>query len=151
MRRVIGLGSPFGADRAAWEVIEQLRGHVPSDVELVALDRPGAALVNWLQGVERLILVDTLPGPPGTHGFCRLAPTDLAARPHRLDLHGQQVREALELASTLGQSPAVLEIYAILIVAETLQPDPADLPPGVPQLVAHLGRSLRETCFAALA
>ena len=67
MRRVIGLGSPFGADRAAWDVIEGLKGRVPADVELIPLDRPGAALINWLHRDDDVTLIDAALGcPPGT-------------------------------------------------------------------------------------
>ena len=67
MIRVIGLGSPFGDDRVGWRVIRLLNGRLPGPVDLVALDRPGSTLINWMQGVEHLVLIDAVRSgaPPG--------------------------------------------------------------------------------------
>jgi hydrogenase maturation protease len=115
MIRVIGLGSPFGDDLAGWELVEALRGRVPDAVELVALDRPGAALVNWIEGVDWLVLVDAYLAPDKPGGYIRVDPAvvprrDLAWNSHALDLH-----VALALGRQLGLAPARLDIYAIAI------------------------------------
>ena len=62
MIRIIGLGSPFGDDQVGWRVIELLQDRLDPQVDLVALDRPGAALINWMAGAQRLVIVDA-PSP----------------------------------------------------------------------------------------
>jgi hydrogenase maturation protease len=115
MIRIIGIGSPFGDDRAAWEVIAELAGNQLQQVDLVTLNQPGAGLINWFDGVERLILVDTLLSPEPAPAFLCIDPEALAAGTSRLSSHGQQLRETLALATTLNCLPARTEIYAVAL------------------------------------
>ena len=80
MIRIVGIGSPFGDDQAGWRVIELLRGRLDDDVELVALDRPGAALVSWMEGSDRFILVDAV-NPRGSPGRISRIDPDAAPPP----------------------------------------------------------------------
>lgn len=113
--RVIGLGSPFGDDAVGWWVIDQLRARLPSGggVEFLALDRPGVGLLNFLQGVEAVILIDAVCGgqPPGT--LYRLTPEEAERLPAGLSSHGFGLAEALRLARALRARPARLEIHGI--------------------------------------
>lgn len=113
--RVIGLGSPFGDDAVGWWVIDQLRARLPSGggVEFLALDRPGAGLLSFLQGVEAVILIDAVRGgqPPGT--VYRLTPEEAERLPAGLSSHGFGLAEALRLARALRVRPARLEIHGI--------------------------------------
>jgi hydrogenase maturation protease len=117
MIRVIGLGSPFGDDDAGWRVIDAMRGRVGNAVELVALDRPGAALVNALTGATRLVLVDAvwLPGCAGR--LLALTPDDLAEADPVLGTHRLGLAEQLALAAVLGDRPQRVEIWGISIDA----------------------------------
>jgi hydrogenase maturation protease len=112
--RVIGLGSPFGEDRAGWLVIDRLQGQVPASVDVVALDRPGAALVNWMRECEHLILIDAVLAPEQCGTYALLAIDELA-QPSSLSGHMLNLAETVALAQTLGQAPGKLEIYGINI------------------------------------
>jgi len=142
MTRVIGIGSPFGDDRVGWRVIELL-GPRLEGVELIALDRPGAALVNWMQGVDHLILVDALDarGSPG-RVVC-LEPDALAPAAGVPTSHALNLAETIALARTLGLCPTRVEIYGI----EIAELDAPDLCPAV----ARGARDLADTLCARIA
>lgn len=144
MIRVIGLGSPFGDDRVGWDLVEALRGRIPAGVDLLALDRPGAALVNWMEGVEWLTLVDAWLAPGELGRFRAVEPATLASadapwNSHALDLHG-----AIALARILGLEPARLDIYGIAIG----HPSGADRSPlvtaAVCRLAEHIAAALQQ-------
>lgn len=145
MIRVIGLGSPFGDDRAGWQVIERLKGRVPAPVELLALDRPGAALINWMCGVEFLILLDAALSQGDDPPWFKVTKDRLSTVTTRVDTHSLELAETLRLARTLGCLPGRLEIYAIRISENgLLQPDPS-LPPTVGRLAEFLSELLGNT------
>lgn len=124
MIRVLGIGSPDGADQVGWRVVEALRGRVDPDVELLALDRPGAALIRWMDGVDRLLLIDALVdgGPPGRVLQPSAAELD---NQRALSSHEQSLVETLRLAATLGCRPSEVRLYAISV-------DPTRADGGVP-------------------
>ena len=120
MIRVVGLGSPFGADRAGWWVVDGLRGRVPAQIELVALDRPGAALINWMAGVDHLVVIDAVVdgGPPGR--TLRISPQQLDDGQGALTSHQLALTATLQLARTLNALPSRVEIYGVSIADPNL-------------------------------
>ena len=119
MIRVIGLGSPFGDDRVGWRVIELLAGHLPQKIDLVALDRPGAALINWMQEIDHLILVDAVSSgaTPGT--LKKIDPAQIDTSGGRLSSHELTLPATLHLAASLGCLPARTDIYGVEIGGHT--------------------------------
>jgi hydrogenase maturation protease len=117
MIRVIGLGSPFGDDRAGWRVIELLQGQVPACVELVALDRPGAGLIAWLEGVERLVLIDALIGGLPRGEVLRIDPAETKGGTAAFSSHGLDLAGTLRLAETLALRPPQIALYGIAVGA----------------------------------
>jgi hydrogenase maturation protease len=113
--RVLGLGSPFGDDRVAWRLVEDLRGSVPNDVELLTLDRPGAALVQWMAGVDHLVLIDAVfaDGAPGR--VIEIRPDDLNDKSSVVSSHQLPLRETLALAATLGCLPRRVTILGVTV------------------------------------
>lgn len=119
MIRVIGLGSPFGDDQAGWRVIDLLRARALSDIDLIALDRPGQSLINWLPDVDWLILVDAVSSQTPLGTVMRLDPECLDETSSGISSHGLHIGKALQLASTLGCLPPRVDTYGI----EVGQPD----------------------------
>jgi len=126
MIRVIGIGSPFGDDRVGWRVIELLRPRLEG-IELIALDRPGVALVNWMSGTDWWILIDALcpQGSPGR--VVRLDPDAVVPPAGIPTSHALNLAETIALAEVLGLRPARVEIYGIEIAGH----DAPDLCPAV--------------------
>ncbi|EGV50125.1 hydrogenase maturation protease [Candidatus Endoriftia persephone] len=121
--RVIAVGSPFGADRVAWHAAEWLGAELP-DVEVVCLDRPGSALIPWLE--ESVVLLDALraEGQPGQ--IRRLDLAELADPGQINAVHGFGVAQALALAQALGELPQRLLLLGIVIDAATPSPPELD-------------------------
>lgn len=116
MIRVIGLGSPFGDDQAGWWVIEQMRSRIPPQVDLVRLDRPGASLVNWMEGVTHLYIIDAIVGEGLPAG--RIVPLETAqldGQSRLLTSHQLALAETLHLAEALECRPARVDILGIAI------------------------------------
>ena len=113
MIRVIGLGSPFGDDRVGLRVIQLLTGRLPKTVDLVALDRPGSTLINWMQGIEHLVLIDAVSSGAAPGSLIRLTAADLSVDDPRLSSHEPGLGETLRLAEALGALPATVEIFGI--------------------------------------
>ena len=116
MIRIIGIGSPFGDDAAGLEVARMLAEAPPSNCEVIAADRPGAALVDLLEGANAAILIDAVRSgaPPGTiHEF---AFDELDHCPARLvSSHDLGVAAAVQLAQKLGRAPSVGWVIGIEI------------------------------------
>jgi hydrogenase maturation protease len=136
MIRILGVGSPFGADRLAWQAVDHLAGLGLTDCELTKLDRPGSQLLAYLQGVERVVIIDAvrLSDNPGS-----VITIDLETL-HQLEYltssHGFGVAEAIALAGQLGQLPSKFHILGIQTGEDTTQMPAIDL--------AALTRMVRE-------
>lgn len=141
MIRIIGLGSPFGDDRVGWRVIELLKGRLDAQIDLVTLDRPGAALINWMAGVQRLVIIDAVSSgrPPGH--IARLAAVDLDAQVGGTSSHQLDLAQTFELARALDCLPHQVEILGIEI--GTLQS--AGLSRPVADAAARLARRLAKS------
>lgn len=112
MIRIIGIGSPFGDDQVGWRVIELLQNRLAEEVDLVALDRPGAALINWMKGVHWLILIDALSSGAAPGSLVRIDPGNLQQE-SRLSSHDLALSDTLNLAQSLDCLPSRIDIYGI--------------------------------------
>jgi hydrogenase maturation protease len=113
---VLCIGSPFGTDRLGLEVAEILNNRFdPARVAIIACERPGACLLEYVRGAEAVLLIDAVlsGAPPDTlHRFKEDAiPRHLS---RHTSTHGFGLAEAIALASELNELPRRL----ILIGAE---------------------------------
>jgi hydrogenase maturation protein HypF len=114
--RIIGIGSPFGDDAAGLEIARVLAQEPPPNCEILAADRPGAALVDLLEGADVAILIDAVRSgaPPGTiHEFSFDELHHCAS--HFVSSHDLGVAAALRLAQKLGRGPSVGRVIGIEI------------------------------------
>ncbi|MCP5305622.1 MAG: hydrogenase maturation protease [Chromatiaceae bacterium] len=142
MIRVIGIGSPFGDDRVGWQVVDGLAGRVPATVDLVTLDRPGAALINWMEHVDHLLLIDAIVSeavPPGR--IVRIDRFDTLSPPPGFTSHVLDLAQTIELADALGVRPRNVELYGISIaqLGTTLP-----MPDAVDKVARQLTEALAE-------
>ena len=122
---IIGIGSPFGSDRAGWDVVDGLADEAwvkarlqAGTLDLLTLDRPGMGLLEHLRGYKQVILVDAVIAPqhaPGT--ILTLQHEALAMLETPASTHGFGVAEALAMAETLGVLPEKLEIWGVVVAA----------------------------------
>jgi hydrogenase maturation protease len=107
MIRIIGIGSPFGDDACGLTAARRLAEEPPAGAEVVVADRPGAALIELLDGVDATILIDAVRSgsPPGTlHDLDLRKLLRSAVRP--VSSHDLGVTAAIQLANALGRLPA---------------------------------------------
>ncbi|NSL56712.1 hydrogenase maturation protease [Uliginosibacterium aquaticum] len=110
---IAGIGSPHGADRLGWAVIEALRHEdLPGPVKLVACSLP-AELTPLLLEAPRAIVIDALlgDGPAGT--LHQLSMADLPQVELRLSSHGLGLVDAVRLACVLGMPAERLTVLAL--------------------------------------
>jgi hydrogenase maturation protease len=115
VRRVIGIGSPFGADQAAWRAIDLLQGADLTGCELIKLDRPGSDLLHYFEGVEDVVLIDAVLADQAPGTAVSLQRDALALAACRTSSHGFGVAEALQLAARLELLPPRLLLIGIQV------------------------------------
>ena len=116
MIRIIGIGSPFGDDAAGLEIARILAASPPPNCEVIEADRPGAALVDLLEGAKAAILIDAVRSgaAPGTIHEFRFDELDHCAA-RFVSSHDLGVAAALQLAQKLGRAPTVGMVIGIEI------------------------------------
>jgi len=116
--RIIGIGSPHGADRIGWLAIEALQQaplHEQFPDGVISFDccSVPTELHRLVDGCRLAVLVDAVLA--GETGLVTLAVGDLEAR-RRLDsVHGVGVGEMLELIQLLADPPPQVEVIGIRV------------------------------------
>ncbi|MEW8627823.1 MAG: hydrogenase maturation protease [Candidatus Thiodiazotropha sp.] len=113
MIRIIGVGSPFGADRAGWLAIDYLQSCQLEDCELIKLDRPGSGLLSYLQDADQVVVIDALSSTGRAGDVVRVSRDELAQCQGLTSCHGFGVAEALALADQLGELPQQISLLGI--------------------------------------
>jgi len=117
--RIIGIGSPFGNDTLGWQVIRKIRAQGcigPATIEnldLIEADRPGAQLIQLLQGAKQAILVDAILDPGQTGKIVRVDKDQMALSPSSISSHEFGVSSAIALADKLGLLPESLSLVGL--------------------------------------
>lgn len=119
---ILGIGSPFGDDRAGWLVVEELE-QVSAVREMVAknllilevADRPGINLINWLLGdYQRIILIDMVKTNLEISGsIYKLQANEIIGFSGMLSSHSLGVSASLALAKELGINITNVEFWGI--------------------------------------
>lgn len=137
---IIGIGSPFGDDRAGWTVIDCLRAASPPDtLKLLSLDRPGPELIELMQSQGRVTLIDALLTEDHPPGQCITFTPAQLAQANSTSSHGFGLAQTLSLARALHQLPKDLQLLAITI--KETSPDTA-MSPEVASAAKALARQL---------
>lgn len=112
--RVVGLGTPFGDDRAGWDVVERLRERLPHGTSAEVTSDP-LAVLECPSGCELLVVIDACRGAdprPGTLHRFEWPDARLMAE-GGVSSHGVGLTAALELAAALGRLPPRVVVFAI--------------------------------------
>lgn len=125
MTRVIGVGSPFGADQLGWMAVDHLATLGLVSCELLKLDRPGSLLLNHLRDVSSVVVIDAVAVSERPGDVSPLSLSDLQQIQRTPSSHGIGLAETLALGRQLGQLPSDLHLFGIhtggaLSVAPTL-------------------------------
>jgi len=114
--KIIGIGSPYGMDRAGWQVIDYLVKYKQQDMknsQLLKLDRPATELLGHLNNDEKTIIIDAVHGNDEVGTVVRLKLNDIPESNKKLSSHGVGLSDALQLADALGQLPKELLIFGL--------------------------------------
>jgi hydrogenase maturation protease len=141
---ILGVGSPFGDDRAGWSAAALLAASAlvtnsAGQIDVRILDRPGSLLLSEFSNSKDVIVIDALCSGalPGT--ILRLQADEACAARSLLSSHGLGVAQAVGLARSLGCLPAR---FALLGIEADRQCTGMNLSPAVtaalPQLVEQI-------------
>lgn len=142
--RIIGVGSPFGADRIGWEAVDELgrpggwEGLPPGRVVFSRCARPDHALLEEFAKPGLLVLVDAMRSgrPAGT--VCCLPWAQFMRSGSLISTHNFGIKSALNLAAALGAMHAEVLLCGIEIPLESM---PAACPSGAaPDTAGERGR-----------
>jgi len=113
----LGIGSPFGEDILGWQLLDALQGRNPAwpgyELAFAKVDRPGAGLLQLMQGQQLVVLLDALDAglPKGAVRLLERGHLAEFARPR--SSHSFGVAESLALGETLQMLPASLYLLGI--------------------------------------
>lgn len=127
--KIIGIGSPFGADRLGWDVILELQKLANEawlkDIILAACDRPGPQLLEEMRGTNHVILVDAVQAGLIPGRIARWTSADIIAPTAPISTHGYGVAHTLALGHTLNMLPPHLVLIGLEVGEKTeLAPSP---------------------------
>lgn len=110
---IVGIGSPHGDDLFGWRVVEMLSAEHFDDAELRAARSP-VELLDWLDGVERLIVCDACRGidRPGVVRRWSWPAAELE-RIQWSGTHDLGLCIVLELAEQLGRLPPNMTLWSV--------------------------------------
>lgn len=103
--RIIGVGTPFGDDRAGLEIAARLLAAPPRDCEVVATARPGVELIDLFVGADAVILLDAVRSGAAPGTIHDLALDDIPQPCMAVSSHGVGIADTLALARALGRLP----------------------------------------------
>ncbi len=121
---ILGVGSPFGADRAGWLAVERLAAgdlparHCACDLRFEQCDRPGSRLLALLQEADAAVIIDAMRAALPAGAVRSFTPEALGADSGLFSSHGFGVAEALALGRQLGGLPSRVTVVGIEIARE---------------------------------
>jgi len=118
---VLGMGNTILTDDGVGiKIAHQLKERKP-ELEVVETSEAGIALLDFIVGYDRLIIVDSIRTEEGEPGeLYKLELGALKPTAHLTSLHGVDVATAFELGQRLGyKMPQRVSIYAVEIKDNT--------------------------------
>lgn len=112
---VLGLGNPILTDDGVGIELADRIGDERPDLEVVATSEAGLALVDYIAGYDRLIIIDSIKTEKGSPGeLYRLELGDFKAAKALSFSHGVDIASAFQVAEGLGyKMPHSVSIYAV--------------------------------------
>jgi hydrogenase maturation protease len=112
-----GIGSQHGDDRIGWLVADALRKVASTDIDIREAATP-SDLLDWLEGIDRLIVCDACASAPGTtsndHGLHRWEwPTQEIATLRSASSHAFGLPQVMQLAERLGTLPPTVIVFGV--------------------------------------
>ena len=116
--RVIGVGNIWrGDDAVGLLVARRLREKLGPSVEVIEAEGDGLALLDLMEGIDRVILIDAVKGGerPGAPVRLDLSTESRWGTVAPCSTHAMGVADAIDLARALGRLPKQIILYGIEI------------------------------------
>jgi hydrogenase maturation protease len=124
-QRVVGVGSWSGGDDAVGLIVARRLRHL-LDCEVLETDDP-SQLVAWLDGCDRLVIVDGFWNPAAPGQVRSLREHDLAEQPLPLSSHGVSVQQALALGRAMGGERQCQDVHLVAVGIGETEPSAHEL------------------------
>ncbi len=114
---ILGLGNPILTDDAVGiRIAQELKQGIP-DLEVVGASEAGIALLDYVIGYDKLVIIDSIRTKKGKPGeFYKLELEDLKPTMDFSSSHGIDIATALKIGEGLGYTmPRQVSIYAVEI------------------------------------
>ncbi len=112
---ILGIGNPILTDDGVGiKLAQRIRGENP-DLEVVETSEAGIALLDYLTGYDKLIIIDSIKTGKGSPGeLYTLELGELRAAMDSTSSHGIDIATAFEVGVGLGcKMPQTVSIYAV--------------------------------------
>lgn len=144
---IVGIGSPHGDDQAGWLVAERIAAAGGHDRVTVRQTGSPAELLNWLEGIEKLVICDACRGLGRVGELRRWTwPAHELAEATWSGTHDMSLPAVLQLAERLGCLPRHVCIWSVEGIAEnplaTMSPEVAAALPRMAEEVAREGEPI---------
>lgn len=147
---VICVGSPFGDDAVGLLAAPLIEARLtPLGVPVACFDRPGARLVQVLEGLDSVLLVDAVKSgaAPGTLHRREGLDWTLRALARHTSTHGFGLAEAVALAQRLGRAPRHWLLFGVEIARLTPEAElSVAVAAALPRLVEAVCLEAEERC-----
>ncbi len=118
---ILGVGNPILTDDGAGIKIAQKLKEEKPELEVIETSEAGIALLDFVVGYDKLILIDSIKTEEGEVGeLYKLRLEDLGPTMNFSTFHGIDIATAFELGQKLGyKMPHHISIYAVVIKDNT--------------------------------
>lgn len=119
---VLGIGNPIlSDDGVGLEVTKKMEEMLPCGIDVRRLSVGGLAILDEIDGYDRLVVVDSIKTKKGNPGeVYKLSLNELGSTFHLCFSHGMDFATVFELGKRLGyRMPKTIDIYAIEIEDNT--------------------------------
>ncbi len=120
---IVGVGSPFGDDRAGWVAADMLSEspavtRAPGAVHVAHCETPATLLLQDYGAAEALVVIDAVASgaPPGT--VQRLSGAELGQTVAPWSSHGLRIVDALALGQAMHALPPQVLLYGVELESE---------------------------------
>lgn len=153
---IVGIGSQHGDDQAGWLIAERLSAGLDQPRMSVRTAASPVQLLDWLGGVDRLIVCDACRGL-GRIGEVRrwVWPAKELIEASWSGTHDLSLSMTLQLAGSLGRLPRDVVIWSVEVAVErTIDGISSEITSVLPEIVDRITRELAcdvhekdETCM----
>jgi hydrogenase maturation protease len=149
---IFGIGSPFGADRIGWLVIDQLRTHFADNPHIVldALTQPTNIFTHTFEATDRIIFIDAMISDRAPSSVELFTTRQLEGGAPRLSSHGIDLKTTVDLLIGMGFPADRISVCGIEMVSDDGLPGTLDntVQAACSRVTTFVDQRMASTCIA---